>query len=756
MIMKACLFFGFFLLCVGSSHSAEWYEKMDIGPAWSNTFAHAANGQPSTAALKGILIDLGERKAHALYDTETLRWVTAYQGFVKWNGTPWTGSHGGLVMLNNQEPVFLTSSAVGWADVDGSYDDKRAIAGHGNLSQAHGRFLGHSIHGNTVIISSMVHGTTLLQCMKQTAGGMEQQLIFAARPQPLGMLVADELGTWHIEADGTKAKSSGGLEILAKSSNAAVRLSAEGGRLLCSIPTGNDSLSLQIGYQRGGLPVIGEALDLHALSKGGPKRFSEVLQTSGTLGKPDGMSAWAVDQLTIPQTNPWDANMRVCGFDFISDDSLAITTWNGDVWQVSGFSSDITKLQWQRIASGIFEPLGLKVVDGRIYVLGRDGITQLIDRNGDGETDFYQAFNRDVIITKNFHEFAFDLHTDQDGNFYFCKGSPVKGGGRGFDTITPHHGIVAKVSADGSRFEVIATGLRAPGGMSVGPQGQITTGENEGSWQPCCKLNYVMPQDFPAFLGTEPSRHALGHDKPFAEPLCYFPMDVDNSGGSQIWVPQGGGLGLKAGELIHLSYGQSSLYRVLPEKKGEVMQGGVVRLPITLSSSAMRARFHRDGSLFVAGFRGWQTNAANQFGLQRVRHIAGKPSLIPSSLTTTETGIVLGFDVPLDEELANDLTSYSVERWNYVRGPQYGSGHFSVDLPDAAAEKQATQTETKAHRVHDKVDVLSATLREDGKSIAIQLKGMKPSMTLKISYDLETQEGQILIGTLHTTVKKLR
>jgi hypothetical protein len=753
--MKTRLYLGLFSLCVGFSHSAPWYETMNIGPAWANTFAHAATGKPSTAALKGILVDLGDRKMHALYDTETLRWVTAYEGFVKWAGTPWTGSHGGLVMLNNQKPLFVGSSAVGWADADGAFEDKRTIAGHGNLDQSHGRFLGHSIHGNTVIISSMVHGASVLQCMKQSESGVEQQLTIATRPSAMQMLVADEAGAWEIAPDGTKAKSTSGLEIHTKS-NGSVRFSAVEGRLICSIPAGQGILSMQIGYRRGGAPVIGAPADLVALSKGGPARFSEVLQTVGTVGKQEGMSAWAVDQLPVPPKNPWGANMRICGFDFITDDSLAVTTWNGDVWTVSGFSSDIAKLQWRRIASGMFEPLGLKVVDGKIYVLGRDGITQLIDHNGDGETDFFKAFNRDVVITQNFHEFAFDLQTDQQGNFYFCKGSPVKGGGRGFDTITPNHGIVAKVSADGARFQVVATGLRAPGGMSVGPQGQITTGENEGSWQPCCKLNYAMPEQLPVFFGTEPSRHALCEGKPFNEPLCYFPMDVDNSGGSQVWVPEGGALGLKAGELIHLSYGQSSLYRVLPEKKGDVVQGGVIRIPVTLSSSAMRARFHRDGSLFVAGFRGWQTNAANEFGIQRVRHIKENASLIPSSMTTTETGVVIGFDVPLDEELASDATSYGVERWNYVRGPQYGSGHFSVDQPDAEKEKQATQTEMHAHRVHDKVEVLSAKLSEDGKSVALELKGMKPSMTLKISYDLETEEGEVLIGTVHSTVKKLR
>lgn len=113
------------------------------------------------------------------------------------------------------------------------------------------------------------------------------------------------------------------------------------------------------------------------------------------------------------------------------------------------FPKDVSKLTWRRIASGLFETLGVKVVDGKIYVNGRDQITRLHDLNGDGETDYFEAFNRDVMISPNFHEFAFDLQTDAQGNFYFSKGSPVKGGGRGFDQIYPHHGIVAKISPDG-------------------------------------------------------------------------------------------------------------------------------------------------------------------------------------------------------------------------------------------------------------------------------------------------------------------
>jgi hypothetical protein len=87
------------------------------------------------------------------------------------------------------------------------------------------------------------------------------------------------------------------------------------------------------------------------------------------------------------------------------------------------------------------------------------------------------------------------------------------------DPILPHHGIVAKISPDGRKFEVLATGLRAPGGVGVGPNGEITTGENEGTWQPCCKINFVAAKDTPAFFlrgrrqGHADSRRRGGSDR---------------------------------------------------------------------------------------------------------------------------------------------------------------------------------------------------------------------------------------------------
>jgi glucose/arabinose dehydrogenase len=134
---------------------------------------------------------------------------------------------------------------------------------------------------------------------------------------------------------------------------------------------------------------------------------------------------------------------------------------------------------WKRYATGLFQPLGLKIVDDIVYVLGRDQITRLHDLNHDGEADYYENFNNDTVVTSNYHEFALDLHTDRAGNFYFAKGAPWEP-----EVMSPHQGCLFKLSKDGSKLEIIATGFRAPNGMTVGPGDEITVSDNQGHWMP--------------------------------------------------------------------------------------------------------------------------------------------------------------------------------------------------------------------------------------------------------------------------------
>lgn len=720
-----------------SNRKREWFDNADFGPAFIQTWGDFYQGEyRSHAGLKGILIrpNPEQHDLVALFNMETLQWVTATDQGVALDNTPFAGKHGTQNKILNRNGSFFNSDlGPAWADQAGSFEDTREHPGHGNYD--HLQFRGYYRHGHEVILDYLVHGTPVLE--KIVEEGDDFRRIFHIQGRE---------GTYR-----TRLSSEARREQTFENKSVTIKEGPEG--VVWELTKATEDI-IGIDYQNDGkiALMLSGLLGLTEQTKGGPALYPETFEVKPRLGS--GEQALLVDQIPLPPVldkSPYRNKVRITDLDFFADgDRAAICTWSGDVWTLSGLK-EFKTITWKRFATGLFEPLGLKIVDDIIHLNCRDGIWQVIDLNGDNEADHYKVFNNDVLITDNFHEFSFGLETDNEGNFYFAKGAPVRPGGRNFDKILPHNGTVLKLTSDGKELTVVATGLRAPGGIGIGPNGEITTGENEGTWQPACKLNYFTKDQRPVFLGTEQARHSL--EKDFHEPLCYFPMSVDNSGGGQVWVPDNAKIGLNPGELLHLSYGQSSIYRVLSQKleKGSI-QGGVVKLPIKLSSSAQRAVFHQDGSLYVSGMRGWQSNAATESGLQRVRKNENMLLGLPEAMSVSGDQLTLRFDTKLDEELANDLESFAIKRWKYIRGPQYGSGQFSIDEPDLEAEKNALVQESKSVKQQDQVEITQAKLSEDGQTIVLTIPSLKPAQQMQIDYDLESMDGEVLIGTIFSTV----
>src|SRR5262249_24085896 len=193
------------------------------------------------------------------------------------------------------------------------------------------------------------------------------------------------------------------------------------GSTLLSVPRSETSRLVKVLMSSGGPQALdayaaasSPARSLEPLTHGGPRGWPEVLSTKAVIGRDDRPLAIAV--VTLPAPTPWLCQIRPSGFDFLPGGRRAAAcTWDGDVWLVDGVDDPARGLTWQRIASGLFQPLGLKVVEGRIYVGCRDQIVCLRDLNGDGETDFYECFNSDHQVTEHFHEFAMGLQADRQG-----------------------------------------------------------------------------------------------------------------------------------------------------------------------------------------------------------------------------------------------------------------------------------------------------------------------------------------------------
>jgi hypothetical protein len=764
---------------------AAWadYKTMDYGPFLNATYNVKNAGPVYRGTGIGFDVPAGKTimsaKGGYIFDTELLRpaaWWTG--GFVKLDGVVFSGGHG-----PNPSPVgsilLTTKPTPGWAK-DGDWSDKRETVGYGPLPRDWARLKGIYRSDSNVVFAYTVGDVNVLEYpMQETIEGVQvlsRTLNLAASGKPLSLVIGDfenakgtaqgnqaELtGTFENETTvvipaNKETKTKEKTEVRRDKYDGAVlariqgiegaKLSFDGGRLIAELPAlkapAKAKITVWVGEAKAKaaaaavLAKVAAPQDLSAFTKGGAVRWPETITTQGTLAdekaKATFQQAYVIDSITPPFKNAYDSWFRIGGFDFFSDGRAAVCTWSGDVWIASGIDDKLDKVTWKRFAGGLFQALGLKIVDDKIYVLGRDGITRLHDLNNDGEADFYECFNNDFLVTANFHEFIFDLHTDPQGNFYFIKGGPVRPGGGGWDKIVPHHGCVFKLSKDGSKLEVIARGFRAPNGMGLGPNGEITSGDNQGTWTPVCPLNWIKPGGFygvPDFSDRK--------EKPVVRdnPLCWLPMNIDNSNGGQVWI-NSDKFGPLSRQLLHTSYGQSTLYLVLKEEVGGQMQGGVVPL-LRFDSGSCRARFYPEkNALFVSGLRGWQTNASKDGGLYRVRY-TGKPMNLPIDMNVKKGQIVLKFSDPLDTASAGQTDSYRIDQWQYKWTSGYGSPTVKVSDPKTNGS--------------DEVEIDSVKVSPDGKTVTLSVPDLRPVMQMKITLNLKAADGSPIRTAIHNTI----
>ena len=368
------------------------------------------------------------------------------------------------------------------------------------------------------------------------------------------------------------------------------------------------------GRGEGRLPKARPAPDLSAWMKGGPPRWTKPIVTRGEVAADN--APYVVDTLTVPYDNPYKALFFCTGLDFLPNGDIAVCTAHGDVWVVKGVDAKLNKLTWKRFATGLYQPLGLKVIDGKIVVLERGQLTRLHDLDGDGEADFCENLCSDWHTGAGEHSYDTCLETDPEGRFYFFKTG---------DPQLPEGGCLMRVSRDGSKTEVFATGFRHPIGLSASPTGVVTGADQEGNWMPATRIDIYHKG---GFYGDMRAHHRAAPPATYDPPLLWLPKIADNSAGGQAWVPHDK-FGFAKGQLLHLSYGRCRLLAVLPQTVGDVKQAGAVDLGLFFLSGTMRGRFHpTDGALYVAGLNGWQTAARRDGCLQRVRY-TGQPLHVP-------------------------------------------------------------------------------------------------------------------------------
>jgi putative heme-binding domain-containing protein len=457
---------------------------------------------------------------------------------------------------------------------------------------------------------------------------------------------------------------------------------------------------------------------------GGPGQWTtKVAQTQGVLGTSD--TGFAIDTVTLPHgdLNPFRSALRIGGVGCLSDGRVVVATLMGEVWIVAGIQEMPKQpLRWQRIASGLYQALGVVIQKDSILVLGSDQITRLHDLNGDHEADYYECVTN-AFPTTGGHDFCTSLQQDDQGTLYWAISSGDFG--------------VAKMTGEGT-IETLGNGLRNSNGIGVSRDGNVVLATvQEGTWTPASAIFEVRNHSYHGLKGPKAAHGKYGYDLP----LCFIPRGVDNSSGEIGFLPRDARLGSLSGAAIGTSFGACQTYLVLRDVVNNQPQGAIVPLPGDYLSGVCRVAFGpADGCVYIGGTEGWQSYSQDDGCLHRLR-ITDKPLPLPTSFEAHNNGVVVRFSHRLDASSVKPGNVFC-QQWNYLYSAGYGSPEFSVREPGIQG--------------HDPVPVKAVHLLPDGQSVFLEIPQLHPVMQFHAHLQFRSREGEMVPPDLLASIYELR
>ncbi len=427
----------------------------------------------------------------------------------------------------------------------------------------------------------------------------------------------------------------------------------------------------------------------------------------------------------VSTIRPESFQPKVGGLDFMDDGSLVVSTWDpdGSVYLLQNIQAETTdRIKVKRIAKGLAEPLGLKVVDDNIYVLQKQELTQLIDHDGDDIIDEYRTLCNGWQASANFHEFAFGL-VYQDGYFYCTLATAINPGGASTQPQIQDRGRAIRISKETGAFEFIAQGLRTPNGIGIGPDNEIFIADNQGDWLPSSKILHLKEG---AFYGSRSVDFPGTASLTEMQPVVWLPQDEIGNSPSQ---PAYLNVGPYQGQMIHGEVTHGGIKRTFVEKVAGQYQGCLFRFTQGLEGGVNRLTWGPDDALYIGevGNPGnWGHYGKFKYGLQRMAY-NGNSTFEMLAVRAKATGMEIEFTEPLQAGQGENASDYLVQQWWYEPTINYGGPKKDLE----------------------NLEILSITLSNDRKKAFLELTGMKPGHVVyfRLSNQLTSASNQKLWTT---------
>ncbi|MBC7366335.1 MAG: c-type cytochrome [Undibacterium sp.] len=602
--------------------------------------------------------------------------------------------------------------------------------GRGALPAARAHFEGVELARNTAVLCYRNGDTAVSEWLESRVDGAVTQILrhleVAPHAAPLVLTVgATGTASWAVR---TAHEANSGTTRVGTNTEALV-LSDDQGELVASLAPSTTTQRVSLGITFDANADSSVALDPtppRPVAVGG-LRWPALLTAPVDLGTV-AQNGLVLDRISVPEANPWNRRVRVADIAFLTADRAAVVTYDGDVWLLDGVADDkLAGLKWRRFASGLQEPLAIAAPGGVIQVATKNGVVRLYDRDGNGEADWFENFNDQMIQSQTTRSFPLDMAMGPDGSTYITQGgivnrSGMKSGGEG----TSQTGAIFKISPDGRSSEVVATGAREPFVAVNSKSGVVTATDQQGHFIPSSVSYLVRPGDNFGFLQEKPAK--------LTPPLAWIPYEQDNSSSSEVWM-NGAGMGAWNGRLVHLSFGTGRLFVITPDLDAPIPQGAVIPLELKTDLPLLHARMNQQGdALWTAGFQLYGSRVATEVALGRLRRGVATITTAVAARSTAD-GVVLEFAAPLDPTSVR-TEKVSVRAWNYRRSSAYGSGRYTI-----AGEPGTTPW-----------GIAQTVLSEDGKSVFVHLPKLPPVMQLEVRHDFMLAGGTAARGVVYFTI----
>ncbi|MBT4518773.1 MAG: DUF1080 domain-containing protein [Halieaceae bacterium] len=384
---------------------------------------------------------------------------------------------------------------------------------------------------------------------------------------------------------------------------------------------------------------------------------------------------------------------KVGGMDFDADGKLLVTSWDidGAVFQIDTKAPPEKRVR--RIAEGLQEPLGLKVVGDRLFVLQKQEVTELIDRDGDGQIDEYRAFSYDWPTSTNFHSFAFGL-VHKDDALYALLSICVLPGGASCPEQLPTQGKLLRIALDDGTAEIVASGFRTPNGIALGPENEIFVTDNQGDWLPASKLIHVQAGKFYGSRAVPDAGVMLAKAAP---PVVWLPQDeIGNSPTQPLLLTEGP----YAGQMIHGDVYNGGIKRVYMEPVEGALQGTVMQFGNGFQSGVNRLLRGPDGDIYVGEIGNppnWGQVGKVWYGLERLSY-SGVPAFEILQVNAENDGFTLTLTEPLEVSIELTKDDLIARQWFYYPTEQYGGPKY--DHSELAIKSLQLSDDRRRIRAH--------------------------------------------------------